>query len=141
MHLSVWHWTESPIKLAPLKYCEKSRRASRFLLISWERFRKARRVTADPGADVHLNWFNPAQRKWAREVFRVAAKTRTPIVAFMATRWDTLLELDADRLGPPPLTASGSIRGTVTSSMALSAAHAASWHFGRNRGRSKQKAM
>jgi hypothetical protein len=35
-------------------------------------------------------------------VFPDAAKTRTPIVAFTATRWGTLLEPYADWPGPPP---------------------------------------
>src|SRR5262249_40743311 len=50
MHLSVWHWTDSPIKLSPLRYCEKLRRASRFLLILTEKFRKARRLAATMAA-------------------------------------------------------------------------------------------
>ena len=43
-----------------------------------------------------------AHRKAAREVFPVAAKARTPIVAFTATRWGTLLEPYADWSGPLP---------------------------------------
>ena len=72
------------------------RRASRFLLIAAEKFGKARRLAADPGVDVLMNRFNTARRKRAREVFPDAAKTRTPIVAFTATRWGTLLEPYAD---------------------------------------------
>jgi hypothetical protein len=37
MHLTVWHLTDSPVKLSPVRYCEKLRRASRFLLISTEK--------------------------------------------------------------------------------------------------------
>src|SRR5262249_36835077 len=84
MHLSVSHWTDSPITLSPLRYCEKLRRTSRFLLIFTEKFRNARRRAADPGY-VLLNRFNTAQRKRARAVFPVAAKAPTPIVALTAT--------------------------------------------------------
>src|SRR5262245_2144066 len=69
MHLSVWHWTDSPTKLSLLRYCEKLRRASRFLLILTEKFRKARRLADEPSGDVLMNRFNTAQRKRAREVF------------------------------------------------------------------------
>src|SRR5260370_9320011 len=40
--------------------------------------------------------------KFKCEVFPVAAKARTPIVAFTATRWGTLLEPYATWPGPPP---------------------------------------
>jgi hypothetical protein len=60
------------------------------LFISTEKFRKARRLAADPGVDVLMNRFNTTQRKRAREVFTDAAKTGTPIVAFTATRFRTL---------------------------------------------------
>jgi aryl-alcohol dehydrogenase-like predicted oxidoreductase len=43
-----------------------------------------------------MHRFNMAHRKAAREVFPVAVKARTPIVAFTATRWGTLLEPYAD---------------------------------------------
>ena len=89
------------------------RRASRFLLIAAEKFGKARRLAADPGVDVLMNRFNTARRKRAREVFPDAAKTRTPIVAFTATRWGTLLEPNAAWSGPPP-TASDCYRFCLT---------------------------
>ena len=60
-----------------------------------------------------MNRFNMAQRKTAHEVFPVAAKTRTAIVAFTATRWGTLLEPYADWPGPPP-TASDCVTGIVS---------------------------
>ena len=60
----------------------------------------ASRLAADPRVDVLMHRFNMAHRKAAREVFPVAIKTRTPIVAFTATRWGTLLESYADC--PPP---------------------------------------
>jgi aryl-alcohol dehydrogenase-like predicted oxidoreductase len=62
----------------------------------------ARRLAADPRVDVLMHRFNMAHRKAAREVFPAAAKARTPIVAFTATRWGTLLEPYADWPGPPP---------------------------------------
>jgi len=62
----------------------------------------ARRLAADPRVDVLMHRFNMAHRKAAREVFPVAAKARTPIVAFTATRWGTLLEPHAGWPGPPP---------------------------------------
>src|SRR5205807_4881615 len=62
----------------------------------------ARRLASDPRVDVLMHRFNLAHRKAAREVFPAAAKARTPIVAFTATRWDTLLEPHADWPGPPP---------------------------------------
>jgi aryl-alcohol dehydrogenase-like predicted oxidoreductase len=62
----------------------------------------ARRLAADPRVDVLMHRFNMAHRKAAQEVFPTAAKTRTPIVAFTATRWGTLLEPHADWPGPPP---------------------------------------
>ena len=51
----------------------------------------ARRLAADPRVDVLMHRFNMAHRKAAHEVFPAAAKARTPIVAFTATRWGTLL--------------------------------------------------
>ena len=62
----------------------------------------ARRLAADPRVDVLMHRFNMAHRKAAHEVFPAAAKARTPIVAFTATRWGTLLEPKADWPGPPP---------------------------------------
>jgi aryl-alcohol dehydrogenase-like predicted oxidoreductase len=62
----------------------------------------AGRLAADPRVDVLMHRFNMAHRKAAREVFPVAVKARTPIVAFTATRWGTLLEPYADWPGSPP---------------------------------------
>ncbi|HLN27869.1 MAG TPA: aldo/keto reductase [Gemmataceae bacterium] len=62
----------------------------------------ARRLAADPRVDVLMHRFNMAHRKAAHEVFPAAAKARTPIVAFTATRWGTLLKPYADWPGPPP---------------------------------------
>lgn len=52
----------------------------------------ARRLAADPRVDVLMHRFNMAHCKAAREVFPVAARSQTPVVAFTATRWGTLLE-------------------------------------------------
>jgi aryl-alcohol dehydrogenase-like predicted oxidoreductase len=62
----------------------------------------ARRLATDPRVDVLMHRFNMAHRKAAHEVFPAAAKARTSIVAFTATRWATLLEPHADWPGPPP---------------------------------------
>jgi aryl-alcohol dehydrogenase-like predicted oxidoreductase len=62
----------------------------------------ARRLAADPRVDVLMHRFSMAHRKAAHEVFPAAAKARTPVVAFTATRWGTLLEPCAGWPGPPP---------------------------------------
>jgi aryl-alcohol dehydrogenase-like predicted oxidoreductase len=62
----------------------------------------ATRLAADPRVDVLMHWFNMAHRKASHEVFPAAAKARTPLVAFTATRWGTLLEPYAEWAGPPP---------------------------------------
>jgi aryl-alcohol dehydrogenase-like predicted oxidoreductase len=64
------------------------------------RVHRARRLAAR--VDVLMHRFNMAHRKAAREVFPAAAKARTPIVAFTATRWGTLLKPYADWPGRPP---------------------------------------
>src|SRR5262245_8533794 len=73
----------------------------------------ARQLAADARIDVLMHRFNMAHRKAAREVFPVAANARTPIVAFTATRWGTLLEPNADWPGPTP-TASDCYRYCLT---------------------------
>jgi aryl-alcohol dehydrogenase-like predicted oxidoreductase len=73
----------------------------------------AKRLAADPRVDVLMHRFNMAHRKAAYEVFPAAAKARTPIVAFTATRWGTLLEPHADWPGPAP-TASDCYRYCLT---------------------------
>jgi aryl-alcohol dehydrogenase-like predicted oxidoreductase len=62
----------------------------------------ARRLAADPRVDVLMHRSNMAHRKAAHEVFPAAAEARTPVVAFTATRWGTLLEPHADWPGPTP---------------------------------------
>jgi aryl-alcohol dehydrogenase-like predicted oxidoreductase len=51
----------------------------------------ARRLAGDPRVDVLMHRFNMAHRKAADEVFPAAFQARTPVVAFTATRWRTLL--------------------------------------------------
>jgi aryl-alcohol dehydrogenase-like predicted oxidoreductase len=62
----------------------------------------AKQLAADPRVDVLMHRFNMAHRKAAREVFPTAANMETPVVAFTATRWGTLLEPHANWPGPPP---------------------------------------
>jgi aryl-alcohol dehydrogenase-like predicted oxidoreductase len=62
----------------------------------------AKRLAADSRVDVLMHRFNMAHRKAAREVFPTAKQVQTPIVAFTATRWGTLLEPNADWPGSPP---------------------------------------
>lgn len=65
----------------------------------------AKRLVSDPRIDVLMHRFNMAHRKAAHEVFPAAAESQTPIVAFTATRWGTLLEPHAGWPGPPPTAA------------------------------------
>jgi len=62
----------------------------------------ARRLAEDPRVDVLMHRFNMAHRKATREVFPTALQTKTPVVAFTATRWGTLLESPAQWPGRPP---------------------------------------
>jgi aryl-alcohol dehydrogenase-like predicted oxidoreductase len=64
--------------------------------------RLATRLAADPRVDVLMHRFNMAHRKAAAEVFPAARKADTPIVAFTATRWGTLLEPRSDWAAAPP---------------------------------------
>jgi aryl-alcohol dehydrogenase-like predicted oxidoreductase len=73
----------------------------------------ATRLAGDPRVDVLMHRFNMAHRKAALEVFPAAAKARTPIVAFTATRWGSLLEPFASWPGSPP-TASDCYRYCLT---------------------------
>jgi aryl-alcohol dehydrogenase-like predicted oxidoreductase len=52
----------------------------------------ARRLAEDLRVDILMHRFNMAHRKAADEVFPTAIKSRTPVVAFTATRWRTLLK-------------------------------------------------
>lgn len=62
----------------------------------------AYRLAEDPRVDVLMHRFNMAHRKAVQEVFPAAIRSRTPIVAFTATRWGTLLENHPDWPGKPP---------------------------------------
>jgi aryl-alcohol dehydrogenase-like predicted oxidoreductase len=52
----------------------------------------ARRLAEDSRVDVLMHRFNMAHRKAAAEVFPAARKAKTPIIAFTATRWGTLMK-------------------------------------------------
>lgn len=73
----------------------------------------ARHLAVDPRVDVLMHRFNMAHRKAADEVFPAAQKAQTPIVAFTATRWGTLLQPHPDWPDPPP-TASDCYRYCLT---------------------------
>lgn len=62
----------------------------------------ARRLAADPRVDVLMHRFNMAHRKAAREVFPAAVEAQTPVVAFTATRWGSLLTPRAGWPGKAP---------------------------------------
>jgi aryl-alcohol dehydrogenase-like predicted oxidoreductase len=65
----------------------------------------ARRLVEDPRVDLLMHRFNMAHRKAAREVFPAAVASETPIVAFTATRWGSLLEKNPMWPHPPPTAA------------------------------------
>jgi aryl-alcohol dehydrogenase-like predicted oxidoreductase len=56
----------------------------------------ARELAGDSRVDVLMHRYNMAHRKAVREVFPVAVKAQTPVVAVTATRWGTLLKPNAD---------------------------------------------
>jgi aryl-alcohol dehydrogenase-like predicted oxidoreductase len=62
----------------------------------------ARRLAQDSRVDVLMQRFNMAHRKAATEVFPSAIEARTPIVAFTATRWGTLLKSHPKWPSAPP---------------------------------------
>ncbi len=49
-----------------------------------------------------MHRFNMAHRKAGQEVFPDTIRGKTPVVAFTATRWGTLLEPRVGWAGPPP---------------------------------------
>jgi aryl-alcohol dehydrogenase-like predicted oxidoreductase len=67
--------------------------------------RIARELAADPRVDILMHRYNMAHRKAAVEVFPTALQSKTPIVAFTATRWGTLLKSQEAWSGPPPTAA------------------------------------
>lgn len=62
----------------------------------------ARRLAEDSRVDLLMHRFNMAHRKAIQDVFPAAQRTRTPIVAFTATRWGTLLKVPAGWQRQPP---------------------------------------
>ena len=62
----------------------------------------AKRLAKDPRVDILMHRFNMAHRKAVREVFPAAINTQTPIVAFTATRWGTLLKGNPNWRSEPP---------------------------------------
>lgn len=62
----------------------------------------ARDLALDPRVDVLMHRFNMAHRKAAQEVFPSALKAGTPVVAFTATRWGTLLDPPQTWRASPP---------------------------------------
>jgi aryl-alcohol dehydrogenase-like predicted oxidoreductase len=62
----------------------------------------SRKLAADPRVDVLMHRFNMAHRKAATEVFPEAMRAKTPIVAFTATRWQTLFNAPAGWTDSPP---------------------------------------
>jgi aryl-alcohol dehydrogenase-like predicted oxidoreductase len=62
----------------------------------------AKRLAEDPRVDVLMHRFNMAHRKAAAEVFPAALAANTPVVAFTATRWGTLLAPREEWPGPVP---------------------------------------
>jgi predicted aldo/keto reductase-like oxidoreductase len=65
----------------------------------------AKQLALDPRVDLLMHRLNMAHRKAVSEVFPSAIRTRTPIIAFTATRWGTLLDPCAAWPGPPPTAA------------------------------------
>ncbi len=65
----------------------------------------ASRLAGDPRVDVVMHRYNMAHRKAVDEVFPTAADNNTPIVAFTATRWGTLLHPHYQWQPPPPTAA------------------------------------
>jgi aryl-alcohol dehydrogenase-like predicted oxidoreductase len=62
----------------------------------------AKRLADDARVDVLMHRFNMAHRKAAAEVFPTAIDAQTPVVAFTATRWGTLLKERPAWPGEPP---------------------------------------
>lgn len=65
----------------------------------------AKQLAQDRRVDVLMHRFNMAHRKAAREVFPTAIKNKTPLIAFTATRWGTLLEAHTAWPSQPPTAA------------------------------------
>lgn len=62
----------------------------------------ARRLATDARVDVLMHRYNMAHRKAAVDVFLAAVEARTPVIAFTATRWGSLLAPPhSSRVAPP----------------------------------------
>jgi aryl-alcohol dehydrogenase-like predicted oxidoreductase len=62
----------------------------------------AKRLAEDARVDVLMHRFNMAHRKAEAEVFPTAINAQTPVIAFTATRWGTLLKERPDWPGELP---------------------------------------
>jgi aryl-alcohol dehydrogenase-like predicted oxidoreductase len=62
----------------------------------------ASRLAEDSRVDVLMHRYNMAHRKAESEVFPAAIKSRTPVIAFTATRWGTLLSAPPEWCADPP---------------------------------------
>lgn len=65
----------------------------------------AKQLAEDLRVEILMHRFNMAHRKAADEAFPSAIKSKTPILAFTATRWGSLLEQDSTWSGEPPTAA------------------------------------
>ncbi len=65
----------------------------------------AKQLAEDPRVEILMHRFNMAHRKAADEVFPAAIQSETPVVAFTATRWETLLERHETWSGKSPTSA------------------------------------
>jgi aryl-alcohol dehydrogenase-like predicted oxidoreductase len=65
----------------------------------------ASRLAQDPRVDVLMHRYNMAHRKAESEVFPVALNSGTPVIAFTATRWGTLLAPHPEWSRDPPTAA------------------------------------
>jgi aryl-alcohol dehydrogenase-like predicted oxidoreductase len=65
----------------------------------------AKQLAQDARVNVLMHRFNMAHRKAVKEVFPIAMQTETPVVAFTATRWGSLLKPNAQWSGEPPIAA------------------------------------
>jgi predicted aldo/keto reductase-like oxidoreductase len=69
----------------------KANGRTRFVGASAHDRQLSKRLAADPRVDVLMQRYNMAHRKANADVFSAAIESNTPIIAFTATRWGTLL--------------------------------------------------
>lgn len=65
----------------------------------------AKKLALDSRVDILMHRYNMAHRKAESEVFPAALESRTPVIAFTATRWGTLLGGHPKWNGPTPTAA------------------------------------